>query len=182
MKIRPYILLADKKTKVYEPERMYSQSEVYGIVFSDITGEHIRVLSPKEIQGQRLLESGIEMPDKNVCHNIVDALFDFNGHINTYEFENAGSDVVKTIKEQFGNEWFIPSLGELIPVIHYREIIDFLLSYIKDSYRISKSMELWTSSIYDNDDAYYCYTGNGYIGSSSFKHALTVIPITLLPE
>lgn len=49
MQIKPYILLADKKTAVYEPERMYSQSEVYGIVFSDVTGEHIRVLYPKKV-------------------------------------------------------------------------------------------------------------------------------------
>ena len=182
MKIRPYILLADKKTAVYEPKRMYSQSEVYGIVFSDITGEHIRVLYPKKFQRQRLLESGAEMYPENAYFNEVDALFDFNGHINTYGFENAGSKSVKIIKDKCGDEWFIPSLGELISVIHYREIIDFLLSYIKDSYRISKSMELWTSSIYDNNDAYYCYTGNGYIGSSSFKNTLTVIPITILPE
>ena len=182
MKIRPYILLADKKTAVYEPERMYSQSEVYGIVFSDITGEHIRVLYPKKFKSQCLLKSGVEMPDKNVCHNVVDALFDFNGHINTYEFENAGSKDVKNIKEQCGDEWFIPSLGELISAIHCRETIDFLLSYIKDSYRISKSMELWTSSIYDNTNAYYCYTGNGYIGADEFRHENTVTPITLLPE
>ena len=182
MKIRPYILLADKKIAVYEPKRMYSQSEVYGIVFSDITGEHIRVLSSKEIQVQHLLESGVEMPDKNVCNNVVDALFDFNGHINTYEFENAGSDVVKTVKEQFGNEWFIPSLGELISAIHCRETIDFLLSYIKDSYKLSLSKDIWTSSIYDNTNAYYCYTGNGYIGADEFRHENTVTPITLLLE
>ena len=182
MKIRPYILLADKKTAIYEPERMYSQSEVYGIVFSDVTGEHIRVLYPKKFKSQCLLESGAELFPVNAYFNEVDALFDFNGHINTYEFENAGSDVVKTVKEQFGNAWFIPSLGELISAIHCRETIDFLLSYIKDSYKLSLSKDIWTSSIYDNDDAYYCYTGNGYIGSSSFKHALTVTPITLLPE
>ena len=182
MKIRPYILLADKKTAVYEPKRMYSQSEVYGIVFSDITGEHIRVLSPKEIQGQHLLESGVEMPNKNICHNVVDALFDFNGHINTYEFENAGSKDVKNIKEQCGDEWFIPSLGELISAIHCRETIDFLLSYIKDSYKLSLSNDIWTSSIYDNTNAYYCYTGNGYIGADEFRHENTVTPITLLLE
>lgn len=182
MKIRPYILLADKKTAVYEPERMYSQSDVYGIVFSDVTGEHIRVLYPKKFKSQCLLESGAELFPVNAYFNEVDALFDFNGHINTYEFENAGSKDVKNIKEQCGDEWFIPSLGELISAIHCRETIDFLLSYIKDSYKLSLSNDMWTSSIYDNTNVYYCYSGNGYIGSIEFYQEFTVIPITLLPE
>lgn len=182
MKIRPYILLADKKTVVYEPKRMYSQSEVYGIVFSDITDEHIRVLYPKKFQRQRLLESGAEMYPENAYFNEVDALFDFNGHINTYGFENAGSKSVKIIKDKCGDEWFIPSLGELISAIHCREAIDFLLSYINESYRLSLSKDIWTSSIYDNTNAYYCYSGNGYIGSIEFYQDFTVTPITLLPE
>ena len=60
MKIRPYILLAAKKTAIYEPERMYSQSEVYGIVFSDITGEHIRVLYPKNFKDNDFLNQELK--------------------------------------------------------------------------------------------------------------------------
>ena len=33
MQIKPYILLADKKTAIYEPNRMYSQQDVYSMHF-----------------------------------------------------------------------------------------------------------------------------------------------------
>lgn len=65
MQIKPYILLADKKTAIYEPNRMYSQQDVYGVVFSDISGEYIRVLSTKEFKGHPLLESGVKISGIN---------------------------------------------------------------------------------------------------------------------
>lgn len=58
----------------------------------------------KKFKSQCLLESGAELFPVNAYFNEVDALFDFNGHINTYEFENAGSKDVKNIKEQCGDE------------------------------------------------------------------------------
>ena len=180
MEIKPYILLADKKTAVYNPHRLYSQSEVYGIVFSDTTGEHIRVLSPKILEKQELLRSGVQMPLENIYPNEVDALFDFNGKKNTSEFENAGSIIVKNIKEQCGDEWFIPALGELIAAIRCRDEIDNLLSHIKSSYRLWKSIYHWTSTRCGQYCAYGYYGNGGDLLSYYFYHDNSVVPITFL--
>ena len=182
MQIKPYILLADKKTAVYDPHRMYSQSEVYGVVFSDITGEHIRVLYPREFKEQILLSSEVKMPWSNTYLNEVDALFDFNGKQNTREFEIAGSDAVKNIKEQCGNEWFIPSLGESVAAIRCREEIDNLLFHIDNSYRLSICSPRWTSSRYDSYYVYLYHVNHGYLYHKPFYYGLTVTPITFLPD
>ena len=182
MQIKPYILLADKKTAVYNPHHMYSQSEVYGVVFSDITGEHIRVLSPKRIEEQKLLKSRIKMPESNIYPNEVDALFDFNGNKNTYEFEIAGSEAVKNVKEQCGNEWFIPSIGELVAAIYCRKELDYLLSHIENSYKFSASINVWTSSRYSQYDAYYYDEFGGNLDGFEFCNYNIVVPITFLPD
>lgn len=118
----------------------------------------------------------------NLYSNEVDALFDFNGKKNTYKFDITGSEVVKIIKEQCGDEWFIPSLGELISAIHCRDEINNLLFHVENSYNLSESTHKWTSSMYDQYSA-YIYLGNC---CSLFSNDLcienTVTPITLLPE
>lgn len=179
--IKPYILLADKKTAVYDPHRMYEQSEVYGIVFSDVTGEHVRVLSPIELKDQELLPSNVKMPDTNTYPFEVDALFDYNGKKDTAEFEKAGSKAVTNVKQTCGDEWFIPALGELVTAIHCCKEIDELLSHIKDSYQLSAYTSRWTASRYCQISAYR-YDGYGGLGSSSFYYSDSIAPITLLPE
>lgn len=181
MMIKPYILLADKKTAVYDPHRMYEQSEVYGIAFSDVTGEHVRVLSPIELKNQELLPSNVKMPDTNTYPFEVDALFDYNGKKDTAEFENAGSKAVTNVKQNCGDEWFIPALGELVTTIHCRKEIDELLSHIKYSYQLSASTYRWTASRFSQGDT-YLYDGYGGLGSTSFYNSCSIVPITLLPE
>ena len=180
--IKPYILLADKTTAVYNPHRMYEQSEVYGVVFSDVTGKHIRVLSPRELTDQKLLPSYVNMPETNVYPFEVDALFDFNGKKDTAEFEKAGSKAVENIKEICGDEWFIPALGELVAAIHCRKEIDDLLSHIKDSYQLFASTNRWTTSRYSQYHAYFYNSRYGLLNFTFFYYSYSVAPITLLPE
>lgn len=182
MQIKPYILLADKKTAIYEPNRMYSQKEVHGIVFSDITGEHIRVLSPRELKDQKLFPSDAKMPETNVYPFEVDALFDFNGNKDTLEFEKAGSNAVANVKHICGDEWFIPALGEYVAAIHCRKEIDELLSHINDSYQLSASTYRWTASRHSQYSAYYCSGYGGRFTYLTFYYPFSIVPITLLPN
>ena len=177
--IKPYILLADKKTAVYDPHRMYEQSEVYGVVFSDVTGEHIRVLSPRELKDQELLPSNVKMPDTNTYPFEVDALFDYNGKKDTAEFEKAGSSVVANVKQTCGDEWFIPALGEFVAALHCRKEIDELLSHINDSYQLSASSNRWTASRYSQSSAYFYSGYYGLLYNYNFYFGYTVAPITL---
>lgn len=180
--IKPYILLADKKTAVYDPHRMYEQSEVYGIVFSDVTGEHVRVLSPIELKDQQVLPSKVNMPDTNTYPFEVDALFDYNGKKDTAEFEKAGSSVVVNVKQFLGDEWFIPALGELVAALHCHKEIDELLSHIKYSYQLSTSTRRWTASRYNQNSAYLYNGYSGTLYDAYFCCSACIVPITLLPE
>lgn len=155
MKIRPYILLADKKTRVYEPKRMYSQSEVCGIVFSDILGEHIKVLFPRELK-----------------------LYNCNT-------EKAGSEAIKNIKEQCGNKWFIPSIADLIATKHCRNQIDNLLSYINNSYRLSASTDRLIRHIDQRYTYWCECCNERLLGDDNYyylNHGHVVLPITWLSE
>lgn len=153
MKIRPYILLADKKTRVYEPKRMYSQSEVCGIVFSDILGEHIKVLFPRELK-----------------------LYNCNA-------EKAGSEAIKNIKEQCGNKWFIPSIADLIATKHCRNQIDNLLSYINNSYRLSASTDRLIRHIDQRYTYWCEYCNERLLGDDNYyNHGHVILPITWLSE
>ena len=181
-----YLILKNGK-KITKPSNdKYSIDEVKG-VFVQFANGVARILSPVFLKEQQIFKnSDKKWPGKSECDEFdytpeIVALNMFNGKEMSEYLYDYDSDVVKEIRLKLGVNWYIPACGEMTNLLfNYKEINKFL-DMVEGADKLSLKEYYWTSTRYNQHNAYYYHGGNGYINYYFFYYSFTVSPITL-PE
>lgn len=175
-----YLILknGEKVTKV--TDTTYDVEDVKGVFIQFANGE-ARILAPTILTDQRLLNKNVTWgDDKDVKE--IDALNDFNGKKNTMELEKMDSNAVANVIANYGYGWFIPSVGEMVNILHNISKINAFLGMVNGSNMLNLSKCYWTSTRYDHSGAYRYHGPNGFINLYfTFYLSSSVSPVTL-PE
>ena len=181
-----YLILKNGK-KITKPSNdKYSIDEVKG-VFVQFANGVARILSPVFLKEQQIFkDSDKKLPGKSECDEFdytpgIVALNMFNGKEMSEDLYDYDSDAIKEVRLKLGVNWYIPACGEMTNLLfNYKEINKFL-DMVKDADKLSLMEYYWTSTRYNQYDAYGYSGSNGYVGFSTFYGSFTVSPITL-PE
>ena len=181
-----YLILKNGK-KITKPSNdKYSIDEVKG-VFVQFANGVARILSPVFLKEQQIFkDSDKKWPGKSECDEFdytpeIVALNMFNGKEMSEDLYDYDSDAIKEVRLKLGVNWYIPACGEMTNLLfNYKEINNFLYM-VKDSDKLSLMEYYWTSTRYDQTNAYFYYGYDGDIDGLYFYLSLTVSPITL-PE
>ena len=181
-----YLILKNGK-KITKPSNdKYSIDEVKG-VFVQFANGIARILSPVFLKEQQIFkDSDKKRPGKPECDEFdytpeIVALNMFNGKEMSEDLYDYDSDAVKEVRLKFGVNWYIPACGEMTNLLfNYKEINKFL-DMVKDADKLSLTEYYWTSTRYNQNNAYYYGGYYGFIYGGYFYNSFTVSPITL-PE
>ena len=181
-----YLILKNGK-KITKPSNdKYSIDEVKGVFVQFANGVE-RILSPVFLKEQQIFkDSDKKWPGKSECDEFnytskIVALNMFNGKKMSEDLYDYDSDAVREVRLKLGVNWYIPACGEMTNLLfNYKEINKFL-DMVKDADKLSLMEYYWTSTRYDQTNAYYYGGTSGLIGYGNFDGSFTVSPITL-PE
>lgn len=167
----------EKVTKV--TDTTYDVKDVKGVFVQFANGE-ARILAPTVITNQQLLNKDVVWGDDKDVKKI-NALNDFNGNKNTKELEKLDSNAVANVIANYGYNWFIPSLGEMVNILHNITKINAFLGMVDGANILSLSKSYWTSTRYNKYNTYHYGGRNGDITLDYFANLRSVLPVTL-PE
>lgn len=172
-----YLILKNGEKVTEVNSTKYDINDVKGVFVQFANGE-ARILAPKFLIDQELLDcSVIWFGNNTTC---IDALNMFNGKETTAELKTMDSPAVCNVANMYGDDWFIPSVGELTNLLYNVEEINKFLDMVNGADKLNVKELYWTSTRYSLTAA-FVYRGWGDICSYYSYDLHNVLPITL-PE
>ena len=159
-----YLIYNDRHYEPFSGNNSKKEVKYIGLKHKDV----VFAISLKDNENVQLLDddSKGEQKEKVYYSRECDALFDFDGRKNTERL------VVRNpkLKNLLEDGEYIPSLGQLNLMAHYKDSINDALEYI-GAEPLASSAWYWSSTENSQNGAWFVYFSNGYTSNISKSYS-----------